>query len=419
MRKPAASRAGRSSGPPPAVALALLARRATGRRAATIASCTGRGTIIPACLRTASSSATSWRVAGDEAGAVAGQVGPLGQRVQGQQAGVVAAADVGVQHRHRLGVPAELAVALVGGDERPALPGPVPRGAQLVGGQDPAGRVGRRVQPDQRRRASSSVVEVVAGHEPAAGDPRADLVRRVGHRRERPPGRPARARAASAARRPAPWCRSPAASRRAQAGGAPAAGQVVRDRLPQRRRAGRSAGSPGCRPPSASARRPSSGVGSTGVPTDRSTMPSGWTLAPGLGRGQRVPREVGQLRGQPTHRARAVRAPATDAQARSCALAAAAPRSAGGPCRSRPSSRRHRASRGRRRTRRWRRSSPSTPPACRPRRRSPRRGRPARRHRSRRTRRGGCRASACPRRCSRPGTPRRRRGPSGPHTAAR
>ena len=67
--------------------------------------------------------------------------------------------------------------------------------------------------------------------------------------------------------------------------------------------------------------------------------------------------------------------------------------------------------------RRW--CSRATAPAHRPRRRSPPPGTPARTHHSRRTRQGGCRASGCPHRCSRPGTPRCRPCPAGPHRARR
>ena len=47
------------------------------------------------------------RVAGDEAGAIAGQRRGLRQRVHGQQPGVVAVADRRMQHRERRGVPAQ------------------------------------------------------------------------------------------------------------------------------------------------------------------------------------------------------------------------------------------------------------------------------------------------------------------------
>ena len=89
-------------------------------------------------------------VAGDERAAVAGQVGPLRQRVHGQDAVGRAAADVGVEHGDRLGVPGALEVALVGDQQRAPLAAPVHHLAQVLDREHPAGRVGRRVEPEQR-----------------------------------------------------------------------------------------------------------------------------------------------------------------------------------------------------------------------------------------------------------------------------
>ena len=235
-------------------------------------------------------------VAGHEPGAVAGQVGALGQRVQGQQTGQVAAGDRRVQDRDRLGVPAELAVALVGGDDRPLRPGPVDPAAQLGGVQDLPGRVGRRVEPDQGR----SLVHggrVVGSQDAAAGDPGTDLVRRVGHGREhdqvigsqpqqgRQPGHQLLGADDGQRRGRGQPCRSP--PRR----------QVGRYRLPQGAGTGGegvagTVGGPGQGLPAELRGRVDRGA-------DREVDDPVRVLAgPGLGPGQRVPREVGQGRGQ-------------------------------------------------------------------------------------------------------------------------
>ena len=149
-----------------------------------MAACTGVGTIIPACLRTASSSATTAGIAGDETRAVAGQRRALRQRMHGQQPGVVAVAHRRMQHRDRLGVPAQTQVALVGGDQRAALAGPADDLAQMLDAQHLAGGIARRVQVDQRRRLRAELGQRVGARAPA---------RRPAGRRLRRWGRPVRA----------------------------------------------------------------------------------------------------------------------------------------------------------------------------------------------------------------------------------
>ena len=172
-------------------------------------------------------------------------------------------------------------------------------------------------------------------------------MRRPAPRRSRRSGRrragctttsPAPSPSSSGSRRRAPSSRSSAARSRRRGVDAAAARVPVDDRLAQRGDAGRlrvgvRIGRGGERVADRAA-----GVGSTGEPTERSTMPSGCARARSANGHERVPGEVGQRR-----------APC----ARSAAPAAAARRRAGGPCGSRRSWPHRRASRARRRTRRW------------------------------------------------------------------
>ncbi len=112
-------------------------------------------------------------IPGDEAGAVAGEVRPLGQRVNGEQPLVGAAADIGMQHRDGPGFPAQLDVALVTGDDDAAISGPAHDRPHLVHGQHPARRVGRGVQPDQGHAVRR------AEHRFAASQQGTDLVGRI------------------------------------------------------------------------------------------------------------------------------------------------------------------------------------------------------------------------------------------------
>ena len=149
MRKPWYTRASRSR-----------ARRAVYRsrcswtwvsspRAATTAAWVGADVIMPPCLRISRSGAEDGRVAGEERGAVARQVGPLGERVDGDDPVVGAAVHVRVQDGDRVGLPAQLQVALVGEEQDAVLAGPGDDPGQLGLGEDLAGGVGRRVQPEE------------------------------------------------------------------------------------------------------------------------------------------------------------------------------------------------------------------------------------------------------------------------------
>ncbi len=124
------------------------------------------------------------RVAGHERAPVAGKVGPLRQRVHREDPGRVAAADVGVQHADRSLGPGALEVALVGHQQRPPLPAPVDDLAQVVDRQHPAGRVGRRVDPDQRDAFRADRGEGVGRDRARTGQSGTDLVGRVGELRD-------------------------------------------------------------------------------------------------------------------------------------------------------------------------------------------------------------------------------------------
>ena len=323
-----------------------------------------------------------------------------------------AAADPRVEdarHRSRPSHASELGVALVAGHHRARSTGP--RRRPWPGARPAApGRSGcpaSSARPADPPVAGRAPATPSAGTGVAPGEPGAHVVRRVGdlgdgrrrHRR--------RARAGSAARRPAPCEPMVGSTPSGSTSGHPApAGEPGGDRLAQRRRARRSAGS--------------------------RARPRRRRARPGRPRGS----------GRPACRPRGRRCP-PGGLARSLAYGASESQGKSGSCdhvvaghvvvllrRQRRDQRvvlrdqaelggAARASRGRRRTRRWPCSSPSTARGRRPRSRSPRPGRPARRRRSRRTRRGGCRASAHPRRCSRPDTPRCRPCPSGRRRAGR
>ncbi len=121
-------------------------------------------------------------VAGHEGAAVAGQVGALRERVHGQEALVRPPRDRGMQHRERRGVPAALDVALVADQEHPPFPAPGDDLAQVVGRQHTAGRVGRRVQPEQARSLGSEGRQRVGREAAGPGQARTHLVGRVGQR---------------------------------------------------------------------------------------------------------------------------------------------------------------------------------------------------------------------------------------------
>ena len=300
-----------------------------------------------------------------------------------------------------LGLPGALEVALVGDQDRAALAAPVDDLAQVLGRQHPPGRVGRRVQPEQRGPLRAERRQRVGGDGPGAGQRRADLVGRVGELGVDDQVSGADAEVDGERRDQLLRADHGQHLVEAEPGHTVGAGQPV-ERRPAGSRPGRSwSGSPASpRPPAARpARRPGSGR--------PGCRPRGRRCRPGAA-GARSAWPVSLSQGKSGSREETVRA-----GLRSLVVL----------------------------LRRERRDelvvlvdlahlgrtagraevveevdvgvvvAPSTAPACRPRRRSPRPGRPARTPRSRRTRRGGCRASACPRRCSPPGTRRHRPGP--------
>ncbi len=99
------------------------------------------------------------------------------------QAGAVAAGDVRVQHRDRLGLPAQFQVALVADHQHPVLARPRHGAPQLGDAQHPAGRVGRRVQPEQLQPGRVQLPRVLVDHVVGPGQPGADLVGRIGQPR--------------------------------------------------------------------------------------------------------------------------------------------------------------------------------------------------------------------------------------------
>jgi hypothetical protein len=119
-RQPAASSAGRSTERRAAYRPLLDGVRVV-ESAAVIAACTGPGTIIPACLRIASRSATSAGSPVTNPARYPARLDRLDSECTASTPVVRPAAHVRVQHRDRRGVPAELDVALVGGEHRAAL----------------------------------------------------------------------------------------------------------------------------------------------------------------------------------------------------------------------------------------------------------------------------------------------------------
>jgi hypothetical protein len=123
------------------------------------------------------------RVAGQEGRAVAGEVRALGEGVDGDDAVVGAAVDVRVQHRDRGGLPAQLQVALVGEEQDAVRAGPGDDPGQLLLGEDLARGVRRGVQPEELQALGIQFRRVVIGLVLGPGQPRADLVRRIGQAR--------------------------------------------------------------------------------------------------------------------------------------------------------------------------------------------------------------------------------------------
>ena len=246
---------------------------------------------MPACLRTSSSRGDQRRVAGHEGGAVAGEVGLLGQRVDGEQALVRCP-------RRRAGRgcsgPSRAPRPRASRARRSTRRWPRPRRAaraqattlaQVLDAAAP-GRSGcRGVEPQQLRRATGGQR---AQRREAVGTA-AGSRRRCARRRRTSGRRPRGWTTTSPAPSPSRVGSQATSSLRPIVGSTPSgstpghpatAGEPGGDRLAQRRACRRSAGSRGRRRPSASASWTTSGVGSTGVPTERSTMPSGCANAP-------------------------------------------------------------------------------------------------------------------------------------------
>ena len=192
------------------------------------------------------------------------------------------AAHVRVQHADRrcARVPGALEVALVGDQHGAPLAAPVDDLAQMLGGSTrPVGFDGELTYSSAGTRGPEAG-QRVGGDALRAGQRRAHLVRRVGQRGDRRRGRPA----------PRPrWSGSDADQLlgadhgqhpvQAEPGDAEPAGQPVEAGLPGVLPADRDAGSPASPRRRAAPRWTTSGVGSTGVPTDRSTIPSGCARA--------------------------------------------------------------------------------------------------------------------------------------------
>ncbi|CAM5197765.1 hypothetical protein LSPH26S_02212 [Lysinibacillus sphaericus] len=220
-RKPCASRAARSAARRAAYRSRCSATCASSPSAATVAACTGAAVIMPPCLRIEQQLAEDRRVARDERGAVAGQVGALGEGVDGDDPLVRTPADVRVQDGDRLGLPAQLQVDTASEKTRT----PCSRAQATIRVSSslprtlPVGLDGR-VQPEQLQTRRVELRRVVVD----------DRWRRRAARRPRTSGRPGggtppcprrRDPAASAARRRAPWSRPPAARSRGRSPTAP------------------------------------------------------------------------------------------------------------------------------------------------------------------------------------------------------
>ena len=186
-RKPARSRARRSSVAARRVARPLLARRARRRRApppsppAPGPAPSARRACAPRAAR-----ATSAGSPATKRGAVAGQVGPLGQRVHREQA-VVAR-----RRRPRVRAPtAAVRLPLPRRARGSTRRRPPPRRARgprrrpCAGGRPaarrPVGLAGEFSQTQADPLAARATVRRVRGDAGGAGQPGADLVRRVGH----------------------------------------------------------------------------------------------------------------------------------------------------------------------------------------------------------------------------------------------
>ncbi len=145
----------------------------------------------------------------------------------------------------------QLGIAFVARHDRAVLAGPGHDLGQVLGAQHPPGRVARGVDPDQLdpRRQRPELGRAVGRHRLRAGQPGADVVRRVGHLRvddevARPQPEQRRQQ-----RRPAPCCRSSAARRPGRRPARPGAGRTTPRRPPAGPACRRSADSPAHRRP--------------------------------------------------------------------------------------------------------------------------------------------------------------------------
>ena len=300
--------------PAPVDAPAASATCSSSASAAVVAACTGPGTIMPGVLAHLEQPRDERRVARDERRAVAREVGLLGQRVHREQAREVAAGHPRVEDaRHARSTPTARPTPARRSTRRTrprrAAPTRAPRRRPRAAGRrrapsrrgcpgSSARPAGRRRRPRQARRRV--VGRLAASHPPAARPRRTSGRPPTGAA----PRRPRRGRAATAGTRRAPWSRPSAAPPPGRARGRRAGGRTSRRRPAAARACRASSGSPASPPPPPAPPARRSGVGSTGVPTDRSTMPPGYARARSANGVERVPGEVRQGAGQQAHRAR-------------------------------------------------------------------------------------------------------------------
>ena len=131
----------------------------------------GRAPSCPACLRTSSSRPTSAGSPATNAGAVAGEVGPLRQRVDREQPSCEPPHDPRVEELGTAGaraVPAELDVALVAGHDRAALARPGDDLRRCSTRQHPAGRVPGELSQTSAHAAAGPSAAVRVGRRPAS-----------------------------------------------------------------------------------------------------------------------------------------------------------------------------------------------------------------------------------------------------------
>ncbi|CAB4933985.1 unannotated protein [freshwater metagenome] len=96
--------------------------------------------------------------------------------MHGKEIGLIAVADARVEHRDGVGFPGQTQVAFVGDDDSVALSCPIHDLAKVVDTEHLAGRIGRRVDEDQRGAFGAETIQSVCTKNSCTGEQRTHFV---------------------------------------------------------------------------------------------------------------------------------------------------------------------------------------------------------------------------------------------------